>query len=43
MRGEEAIALTPTAFDVPVAPIERRDRGVDKTDLMQLVWPDGWG
>lgn len=41
-RGAEVIALTPKAFDVLLALIERRDRVVDKSELMKLVWPDSF-
>jgi DNA-binding winged helix-turn-helix (wHTH) protein len=42
LRGGETVPLTPKAFDVLLALIERRDRVVDKTELMQLVWPDSF-
>ena len=40
LRAGQPIPLTPKAFDVLVALIERRDRVVDKAELMKLVWPD---
>jgi DNA-binding winged helix-turn-helix (wHTH) protein/TolB-like protein len=42
LRGGEPISLTPKAFDVLVALIERRDRVVDKQELMKVVWPDSF-
>src|SRR5205809_1403226 len=42
LRDGEAVALTPKAFDTLLALIERRDRVVDKTELMQVVWPDSF-
>ncbi len=42
LRDNEPIALTPKAFDTLLALIERRDRVVDKSELMQLVWPDSF-
>jgi TolB-like protein/DNA-binding winged helix-turn-helix (wHTH) protein/Tfp pilus assembly protein PilF len=42
LRNGAAIALTPKAFDVLLALIERRDRVVDKAELMRLVWPDSF-
>ena len=35
-----AVALTPKAFDLLVALIERRERVVGKDELVQVVWPD---
>jgi TolB-like protein/DNA-binding winged helix-turn-helix (wHTH) protein/tetratricopeptide (TPR) repeat protein len=42
LRGGEVVPLTPKAFDTLVALIERRDRVVDKAELMKLVWPDSF-
>jgi TolB-like protein/DNA-binding winged helix-turn-helix (wHTH) protein/Tfp pilus assembly protein PilF len=42
LRAGEPISLTPKAFDVLLALIERRDRVVDKTELMRLVWSDSF-
>ena len=42
LRGGEPVALTPKAFDTLLALIERRDRVVDKAELMRLVWPDSF-
>jgi TolB-like protein/DNA-binding winged helix-turn-helix (wHTH) protein/Tfp pilus assembly protein PilF len=39
-RNGEAIPLTPKAFDTLLALVERRDRVVDKGELMRLVWAD---
>jgi DNA-binding winged helix-turn-helix (wHTH) protein/TolB-like protein/Tfp pilus assembly protein PilF len=41
-RGDELIPLAPKAFDILVALIDRRDRVVDKSELMKLVWPDSF-
>ena len=38
----EPVPLTPKAFDTLLALIERRDRVVDKAELMRLVWPDSF-
>jgi DNA-binding winged helix-turn-helix (wHTH) protein/tetratricopeptide (TPR) repeat protein len=40
MRNGEPVSLTPKAFDTLLALIERRDRVVEKAELMTLVWPD---
>lgn len=42
VRGDELIPLAPKAFDILGALIERRDRVVDKAELMKLVWPDSF-
>ncbi len=42
LRNREPISLTPKAFDTLLALIERRDRVVDKAELMRLVWPDSF-
>ena len=42
LRGTELVPLTPKAFDILVALIERRDRVVDKAELMKIVWPDSF-
>ena len=36
------IPLTPKAFDTLLALVERRDRVVDKAELMRIVWPDSF-
>src|SRR5437867_1958077 len=41
-RDDEPLSLTPKAFDLLIALIERRDRVVDKAELMRLVWPDSF-
>jgi DNA-binding winged helix-turn-helix (wHTH) protein/TolB-like protein/Flp pilus assembly protein TadD len=41
-RNDEPVGLTPKAFDILLALIERRDRVVDKSELMRLVWPDSF-
>lgn len=42
LRGGEPVSLAPKAFDVLVALIERRERVVDKAELMKLIWPDSF-
>lgn len=42
LRGDEPVPLTPKAFDILLALIERRDRVVDKAELMGLVWPESF-
>jgi DNA-binding winged helix-turn-helix (wHTH) protein/tetratricopeptide (TPR) repeat protein len=42
LRGGEPVALTPKAFDILLALVERRDRVVEKAELMRLVWPDSF-
>ena len=42
LRDGQPVPLTPKAFDVLFALIERRDRVVDKAELMQAVWPDSF-
>ena len=42
LRSGEPVPLTPKAFDTLLALIERRDRVVDKSELMQIVWPDSF-
>jgi DNA-binding winged helix-turn-helix (wHTH) protein/TolB-like protein/Tfp pilus assembly protein PilF len=42
LRDGQPVALTPKAFDVLLTLIERRDRAVDKAELMKLVWPDSF-
>jgi DNA-binding winged helix-turn-helix (wHTH) protein/TolB-like protein len=42
LRDGQPVPLTPKAFDVLLALIERRDRVVDKAELMRLVWPDSF-
>src|SRR6185503_1623034 len=42
LRNGEPVPLTPKAFDTLLALIERRDRVVDKAELMRLVWPDSF-
>lgn len=39
MRGEELVPLTPKAFDILLALLERDGRIVNKDDLMKRVWP----
>src|SRR5688572_15891557 len=42
VRNGEPVPLTPKAFDTLLALVERRDRVVDKAELMRLVWPDSF-
>jgi TolB-like protein/DNA-binding winged helix-turn-helix (wHTH) protein/Tfp pilus assembly protein PilF len=42
LRSGEPISLTPKAFDTLLALVERRDRVVDKAELMRIVWPDSF-
>ena len=42
LRGGAPVALTPKAFDTLLALVERRDRVVEKAELMKLVWPDSF-
>src|SRR5712691_8115284 len=42
LRDGALVPLTPKAFDVLLALVERRDRVVDKAELMKLVWPDSF-
>lgn len=41
-RDGEVIALTPKAFDLLLALVERSGRVVEKDELMRLVWPDSF-
>lgn len=38
-RGEQEVAVTPRAFDLLVALVERAGHVVSKNELMTLVWP----
>src|SRR5688572_5448375 len=42
LRGDELTPLAPKAFDILLALVERRDRVVDKAELMKIVWPDSF-
>jgi TolB-like protein/DNA-binding winged helix-turn-helix (wHTH) protein/Tfp pilus assembly protein PilF len=42
LRDNDPVPLTPKAFDTLLALVERRDRAVDKAELMRLVWPDSF-
>jgi DNA-binding winged helix-turn-helix (wHTH) protein/TolB-like protein len=42
LRDGQPVPLTPKAFDVLLALVERRDRVVDKAELMKVVWPDSF-
>ena len=39
-RDSEAVPLSPKAFDLLLALVERQGRLLEKTELMKLVWPD---
>jgi DNA-binding winged helix-turn-helix (wHTH) protein/TolB-like protein/Flp pilus assembly protein TadD len=39
-RGEELVPLSNKAYDTLLALVERRDRVVEKDELMHLLWPD---
>jgi DNA-binding winged helix-turn-helix (wHTH) protein/Tol biopolymer transport system component len=41
-RNGEVVGLTPKAFDTLRALVTRRDRVVEKDELMKLVWPDSF-
>jgi TolB-like protein/DNA-binding winged helix-turn-helix (wHTH) protein/Tfp pilus assembly protein PilF len=41
-RTLELVPLTPKAFELLLALVERRDRAVDKAELMRLVWADSF-
>ena len=40
LRDGEAVPLSPKAFDLLLALVERQGRLLEKTELMKLVWPD---
>src|SRR5262245_54430686 len=40
LRDGESISLTPKAFDLLLALVERHGRLVEKEELFQTVWPD---
>jgi TolB-like protein/DNA-binding winged helix-turn-helix (wHTH) protein/Tfp pilus assembly protein PilF len=42
LKNGAPIPLTPKAFQTLLALIERRDRVVDKGELMRVVWPDSF-
>ena len=42
LRNGAPVSLTPKAFDTLLVLVERRDRVVEKAELMQLVWPDSF-
>jgi TolB-like protein/DNA-binding winged helix-turn-helix (wHTH) protein/Tfp pilus assembly protein PilF len=42
MRGEEAVPLTPKAFDVLLLLIQNSGRILTKDELMKAVWPDSF-
>ncbi len=41
-RDGQVLTLTPKAFDTLVALVSRRDRVVEKDELMNAVWPDAF-
>src|SRR5262249_52762695 len=40
LRDGESVSLTPKAFDLLLALVERHGRLLEKEDLMKKVWPD---
>src|SRR5262249_34704388 len=40
LRDGEAVPLTPKAFDLLLALVERHGRLLEKEDLLKKVWPD---
>lgn len=42
LRDGVAVPLTPKAFDTLLVLVERRDRVVEKAELMKLVWPESF-
>ena len=42
LRDGAAVPLTPKAFDTLLVLLERRDRVVQKAELMKLVWPESF-
>lgn len=40
LRNDESVPLTPKAFDLLLALVERHGRLLEKEDLLSLVWPD---
>jgi eukaryotic-like serine/threonine-protein kinase len=42
LRSGEPVSLTPKAFETLLALVERRDRVVEKAELMKIVWPDSF-
>jgi DNA-binding winged helix-turn-helix (wHTH) protein len=40
LRDGEAVPLTPKAFDLLLALVERHGRLLEKDELMKVVWPD---
>ncbi len=42
LRAGESVSLTPKAFDLLLALVERHGRLVEKDELLKLVWPDAF-
>ena len=42
LKSGDALALTPKAFDLLLALVERRHRVVDRAELIQILWPDSF-
>src|SRR5215475_6585408 len=40
MRNEELVPVTPKAFDTLLVLVERSGKVVEKSELMNLLWPD---
>ncbi|MDQ6786439.1 MAG: winged helix-turn-helix domain-containing protein [Acidobacteriota bacterium] len=42
LHGDDAVSLTPKAFDVLVALVERNGHLVEKDELLRLIWSDSF-
>ena len=40
LRGGDPLPLTPKSFDTLLVLVQNRDRVVEKSEVMRLVWPD---
>ena len=40
LRGGDPLPLTPKSFDTLLVLVQNRDRVLDKSEVMRLVWPD---
>jgi DNA-binding winged helix-turn-helix (wHTH) protein len=40
LRGGDPLPLTPKSFDTLLVLVQNRDRVIDKSEVMRLVWPD---
>lgn len=41
LRDSAAVSITPKVFDILVVLVENRDRVMEKSDLLNRLWPDG--